>query len=186
MDTERTADVVQIWRLSDLSLLKTLSVPAIVGDSTSMYPLELKALDDGSVLMNTYYCGFFRVTDIASKPQITHVLELPQPKNGGCSVPLVVGKFWVMPVAYAHRFATIDISDPAHPVEVASRPNDWSPVVGRGVSRRRCREARCELPSGIVAEWSKGDGDAARGFVRTMSPTAAWRIPDGRYGVERA
>jgi hypothetical protein len=29
-----------------------------------------------------------------------------------------------MPIAYAHRFATIDISDPTHPVEVASFPTD--------------------------------------------------------------
>jgi hypothetical protein len=120
MDNERTADVVQVWRLSDLTLLKTLPVPAIKGDSTHMYPFEVRALDDGSVLMNTYYCGFYRLTEIASSPQITRVLELPQPRNGGCSVPLVAGRFWVMPIAYAHRFATIDISDPAHPVEVAS------------------------------------------------------------------
>jgi hypothetical protein len=124
MDNERTADVVQVWRLSDLTLLKTLAVPAIAGDSTHMYPFEPRALDDGSVLMNTYYCGFYRLTNLNGNPQITHVLSLPQPKNGGCSVPLVAGRFWVMPIAYAHRFATIDISDPAHPVEVASFPTD--------------------------------------------------------------
>ena len=124
MDNERTANVVQVWRLSDLKLLKTLAVPAIAGDSTHMYPFELRTLADGSVLMNSYYCGFFHLTALATEPQITRVLELPQPKNGGCSVPLIAGKFWIMPIAYAHRFATIDISDPAHPVEVASFPTD--------------------------------------------------------------
>jgi len=124
MDNERTDHVVQVWRLSDLALLKTLAVPAIAGDSTHMFPFELRALADGSVLVNSYYCGFFRLTDIASNPKITRVLELPQPKNIGCSVPLIAGKFWIMPIAYAHRFATIDISDPSHPVEVASFPTD--------------------------------------------------------------
>lgn len=124
MGAERTADVVQVWRLSDLTLLKTLQVPAIAGDSTHMYPFELRGLDDGSVLMNTYYCGFFHLTNLDTKPQITRVLTLPQPKNIGCSVPQISGRFWIMPIAYAHRFATIDISDPANPKEIASFQTD--------------------------------------------------------------
>ena len=124
MDNEQTAHVVQVWRLSDLTLLKTLHVPEVAGDSAHMYPFELRSLPDGSVLVNSYYCGFFRLTGVASDPKISRVLALPQPKNIGCSVPLVAGRFWVMPIAYAHRFATIDISDPAHPVEVASFPTD--------------------------------------------------------------
>lgn len=124
MDTERTADVVQVWRLSDLKLLKTLAVPPVATDSADMYPFEVHALDDGSVLMNTYYCGFYRITGIDSNPEIRRVLVLPHPENIGCAVPLVAGKFWVMPIAYAHRFATFDISDPAHPIEVASFPTD--------------------------------------------------------------
>ena len=124
MANERTANVVQVWRLSDLKLLKTLAVPAIAGDSTHMFPFEMRTLRDGSVLMNTYYCGFFHLTNLATTPQITRVFEMTQPKNLGCSVPLIAGKFWIMPVAYGHRFATLDISDPAHPVEVASFSTD--------------------------------------------------------------
>jgi hypothetical protein len=124
MDNERTADVVQIWRLSDLTLLKTLEVPAVQGDSAQHYPFEIRPLADGSVLLNSYACGFYRLTDIATNPQITRVLALPEPKNFGCSVPLLTGHFWIMPIAYAHRYATIDISDPTHPTEVASFPTD--------------------------------------------------------------
>ncbi len=124
MDTEKTAHVVQVWRLSDLTLLKTLPVPEVAGDSTHMYPFEVRTLMDGSVLMNTYYCGFFRISRLTSEPKIEHVMSLPQPQNGGCSVPVILGHFMVMPIAYAHRFATIDISDPAQPKEVASFPTD--------------------------------------------------------------
>lgn len=124
MDSERAADVVQVWRLSDLKLLKTLRVPEVAGDSSHRYPFEVRALEDGSVLVNSYYCGFYRVTGLDSEPQITRVLALPQPANIGCSVPLIVGKFWIMPIAYAHRYATIDISDPANPKEVASFKTD--------------------------------------------------------------
>ena len=125
MDDERPADVVQVWRLSDLKLLKTIKL-AVTPDSTQMNPFELRALADGSVLMNTYHCGFYRLTDLATNPKVTRVFGLHQPENFGCSVPLIAGKFWIMPIAYAHRYVTLDISNPAHPVEVANFPTDTS------------------------------------------------------------
>jgi hypothetical protein len=124
MDNEKTANVVQIWRLSDLTLLQTLSVPEVGGDSAHMYPFEALALDDGTVMVNSYYCGFFRVSGLDGHPRIERVMTLPLPRSIGCSVPVVAGRFLVMPIAYAHRFATIDIADPAHPKEVASFPTD--------------------------------------------------------------
>jgi len=122
---EQTAHVVQVWRLSDLKLLKTLPVPQAAGDSSHKYPFEVRALPDGrTALVNSYYCGFFRLADLDSHPRIERVLTLPLPQNIGCSVPVIAGRFMVMPIAYAHRFATIDVSDPAHPKEVASFPTD--------------------------------------------------------------
>src|SRR5262245_2461766 len=44
MNSEQTANVVQVWRLSDLALLKTLEVPAVAGDSSHKYPFEVKTL----------------------------------------------------------------------------------------------------------------------------------------------
>jgi len=132
MDNEKTADVVQVWRLSDLTLLETLEVPATPGDSAHRYPFEVRALADGSVMMNTYYCGFYHVTGLAGSPSIARVLAMPG--NSGCSVPVILGHYLVMPIAYAHRYATIDIADPRHPREVASFPTDstffphWSSV----------------------------------------------------------
>ena len=122
MDNEQTADVIQVWRLSDLALLKTLEVPATPGDSAHRYPFEVRALADGSVMMNTYHCGFYHVTGLASSPAIARVLAMPG--NSGCSVPVILGRFMVMPIAYAHRYATIDIADPDHPREVASFRTD--------------------------------------------------------------
>jgi hypothetical protein len=122
MDTETTANVVQVWRLSDLTLLKTLDVPATPGDSAHQYPFEVRALADGSVMLNTYYCGFYHVTGLTGAPSIARVLTLP--RNSGCSVPVILGRYMVMPIAYAHRYATIDIADPDHPREVASFPTD--------------------------------------------------------------
>jgi hypothetical protein len=123
--SERTANVVQVWRMSDLKLLKTVSVPEVKTDSAYMYPFELKTLADGrSVMMHTYYCGFYRLTDVATEPKIERVMVMEHPKNIGCSVPIIEGKYMVMPIAYGHRYATLDISDPAHPREVASLETD--------------------------------------------------------------
>jgi hypothetical protein len=51
-------------------------------------------------------------------------MAMEQPKNFGCSVPIIAGHFMLMPIAYAHRYATLDISDPSHPVEVSSVATD--------------------------------------------------------------
>ena len=121
MDTETTADVVQVWRLSDLTLLKTLAVPP-AADSTQKNPFEVRALEDGSVMMNTYTCGFYRISGLTDTPRIDRVMGMKPRPNFGCSVPVIAGHFMVMPIAYAHRYATIDIADPTHPKEVASLP----------------------------------------------------------------
>jgi len=125
MDNERPDDVIQIWRLSDLKLLKTIKL-AVMPDSSQMNPFEMRALADGSVFINTYHCGFYHLTDLATNPKLTRVFGLHAPENFGCSVPIIAGKFWIMPIAYAHRYVTLDISNPNHPVEVASFPTDTS------------------------------------------------------------
>jgi hypothetical protein len=124
MSQERTADVVQVWRLSDLALLKTLAVQPVPGDSAHVRPFEPRALDDGSVLLNSFYCGFFRITGLDKEPRIDRVGALPFPRNKGCAVSVIVGHYMVLPVSNAHRYVTMDIADPAHPKEVASLQAD--------------------------------------------------------------
>ena len=125
MDTEAVANTVQVWRLSDLKLLKTLEVENNGVDSAWKYPFEVRAMPDGkTALVNTYYCSFYQLTDLAGDPKITPVMKMDFPKNIGCSVPTISGNYMVMPIAYAHRYATIDISDPSHPREVASLATD--------------------------------------------------------------
>ena len=121
MDNEKTLDVIQVWRMSDLKLLKTLTVPVIANDSVHRYPFEVRTLGDGkTVMLNTYYCGFYHVSGLDSDPKIEHVMRMTHPRNIGCSVPVISGKYMLMPIAYGHRFASIDISNPSRPVEVSS------------------------------------------------------------------
>ncbi|HVR98106.1 MAG TPA: hypothetical protein VMW27_15925 [Thermoanaerobaculia bacterium] len=139
-----SADVVQVWRLSDLKLLATLETPPArlpngellqtrsrdgkLRPTGHRMPFEPRVMPDGSVLLNAYGCGLYRVTALASDtPAIANVYTIAVPAElriGGCSIPVVIGRFWLMPVANAHKIVVLDIRDPAHPFEVASLASD--------------------------------------------------------------
>lgn len=122
MGNEVTEHVVQVWRLSDLKLLKTLRVPKVEGDTAHMYPFELRTMADGrTAFLNSYMCGFYRISDLETSPKIERTIVLP---DVGCSVPHISGNLMVMPIAYSHRIVTFDISDPGKPVELSSMATD--------------------------------------------------------------
>jgi hypothetical protein len=135
MMEEHSANVVQIWRYSDLTLLKTLEVPVgrnVDGsalDWAGMLPFGPRLMRDGSVLINSYMCGFYRLTNVASaEPSLTHVYDIHGRDTStthtrvGCSVPVVVGNHWIMPVAWSQMVVVLDVTDPASPREVARLP----------------------------------------------------------------
>ena len=132
--TDMTADFgahLQVWRLSDLTLLHTRELPTTgAGDGGMpgmpmtgekdhhLFPGEPRVMADGrTVLLATFTCGFYRVTEI----------DRPQPRVdflrafGGenCAVPLLVGSFWIQTVPGEHALVALDVSDPAHPREVS-------------------------------------------------------------------
>jgi hypothetical protein len=139
-----SADVVQVWRLSDLELLTTLKVPPALLPNGELLrtrdpdgetrptghrmPFVPRVMADGSVLLNSYGCGIYRVTSLAGDaPAIANVYTIavpPEGRIGGCSIPVVIGRFWLMPAANAHKVVVLDISDPAHPFQVASLASD--------------------------------------------------------------
>jgi hypothetical protein len=132
MMEKKSANVVQLWRYSDLTLLKTLDIPA--GKKPDGSPLDWanempfgpRRMPDGSVLLNAYMCGFYRLTGLASgSPEIAHVYDIQgrDPKveyhRVGCSVPVVIGNHWIMPVAWSQMVVVLDVADPAAPREVS-------------------------------------------------------------------
>jgi hypothetical protein len=122
MDDERTADVIQVWQLSGLRLLHTLAMPIPAGDTGSVLPYDARVLADGrTAMVDTYYCRLYRVTDVASdQPRIELVHTLEHVRREGCAVAVAAGHYWVVPVAYGRAIVSLDVSDPAHPVEVST------------------------------------------------------------------
>ncbi|MEP7346313.1 MAG: hypothetical protein ABI877_13670 [Gemmatimonadaceae bacterium] len=128
MMEDTSADVLQFWRLSDFHLLRTLQVPpALLPNGRVLphghgLPFEPRVMPDGSVLLNAYGCGFYRVTDIdQATPRIENVysIDVPPEQMGACGVPVVVGHYWIMTVGSLHALVTLDIEDPARPREVS-------------------------------------------------------------------
>ncbi|TFG66650.1 MAG: hypothetical protein E4H28_01260 [Gemmatimonadales bacterium] len=139
MMLERSDNVVQLWRLSDLSLLATLPLPPLPaaegpecfvdeiftgGDCSPPRipgqdrPFEIRTLPDGSAILNTIACGFYRIHAMdTDEPQVDVLMNWPE--TVGCAVPTIVGKFEVLPNMVTNEIVTLDISDPTSPVEVA-------------------------------------------------------------------
>ncbi len=144
MTLERTDNVLHLWRLSDLSLLATLELPPLPsaegpecslelifmeGDCSPARvaghdrPFEIRALPDGSALLNTIACGFYRIHGMdTDEPQVDVVMNWPE--TVGCAVPTMVGKFEVLPNMVTNEIVTLDVSDPTNPLRIRSRWRD--------------------------------------------------------------
>lgn len=121
MDDERTADVFQLWRLSDLKLLRTVRLEP-EPDSSEAYPFEVRFLEGGrTALMNTYYCGLYLLRDVDTDGPSAKLVHRFATEHGnrGCGVPLVVAHYWIMPVAYGAAVIVLDVADPERPREVS-------------------------------------------------------------------
>ncbi|HEU4704577.1 MAG TPA: hypothetical protein VFS45_02550, partial [Sphingomicrobium sp.] len=113
---------VQIWSLSDLKLLSSVPLPESGKGRHHIWPAEPRLLADGTVYVNTFSCGLYRLTDLdKAKPRAEFVHAFP----GGaslhdmCFVPVVVGQYWVQPVPALPGLIVLDVADPARPVEVS-------------------------------------------------------------------
>ena len=141
MMEKSSADVVQIWRYSDFKLLHTLRLPPGRKDGgedwpeAAAAPFAPRVMADGSVLLSANGCGFYRITDVASdRPQVANVYSVQVPKAGegemgACSVPVLVGTQWLLPVGRENAVLTLDVSDPQKPRETSrlTFPDDFAP-----------------------------------------------------------
>jgi 56kDa selenium binding protein (SBP56) len=107
----------QVWRLSDLKLLKTSYFD--VGDNRYAHisPEEPRLGPDGSVFVQTLGCGIERITAVdSSEPKSNLVYTFP---GNWCGVPTIVGHFLVQSVPAIHGFIVLDIAHADKPTEVS-------------------------------------------------------------------
>lgn len=140
MMERRSADVVQVWRMSDLTLLKTLRVPPARRPDGSLLrrrnpetsalepighvgPTLLHVAQDGSVLFSTFGCGLYRIRALeGDSPTVENVYTFAVPQDVGmgfCGIPVYAGRYWVMPIGELNTLVSLDVRDPAEPRRVA-------------------------------------------------------------------
>jgi hypothetical protein len=108
---------VQLWRLSDLALLKTITLEAPSGTDANRGPVEPRVLEDGTVMVSTDRCGLYR---IAGLEPVTFKGEFVYRHPGpGCWVPAVIGKYWLQSVQSLRRVVVLDLGNPSAPLEVS-------------------------------------------------------------------
>ena len=128
----------QVWRLSDLKLLKTAYFDPGEQGYAHISPEEPRVGPDGSVFVQSLGCGIERISGIDSAtPTAKLVHTFP---GNWCGKPIIVGRFLVQSVPAMHGFIVLDLADPAHPVEVSRlKINDdynphwtaWDPATKR-------------------------------------------------------
>jgi hypothetical protein len=107
----------QVWRLSDLKLLKTAYFDVGENRYAQISPEEPRLAPDGSVFVQTLGCGLERITGVnTDEPRSQLVYTFP---GNWCGVPTIVGHYLVQSASATHGLIVLDISNAAKPVEVS-------------------------------------------------------------------
>ena len=107
----------QVWRLSDLKLLKTEYFDVGENRYAQISPEEPRLGPDGSIFVQTLSCGIERITGAASdEPHSQLVYTFP---GDWCGVPTIVGHYLIQSVPDTHGLIVLDITNASKPVEVS-------------------------------------------------------------------
>ena len=182
---------VQVWRLSDLTLLHTVLLPPGPRGDEHLHPAEPRVLADGkTVIVTTFRCGLYVLTQLDGIPVATLARSFPWSAVAGedtdCNVPVRSGHFWVQPVGTTGSVVVLDVSTPEKPVivdelpfGVDARPH-WLALEPGG--RRIVMTGGGTLAGGVYLI----DMDPASGKLRlaTDLPANGSRIPGIRFDRE--
>lgn len=158
---------LQVWRLSDLALLRTIALPDGPVGGEGLYSAEPRLLADGrSVLVSTFNCGLYLMDGLDSDaPSARLVSSFPRLQGTDCAIPVVVGHHYLVTVPAWRAVVSLDISDPAAPREVsrlvlgegevphwiaASPDGDRIVVTGYGALQHRVVMARFDAATGAL------------------------------------
>ena len=130
MKQKDLSNVVQVWRLSDLSLIKTMTLKPGPRGNEHFDPAEPRILKDGkTVLISTFFCGLYKVKDIESdSPSIDWVYSFDFNDKYDCAIPVVNGDYWIQAVGSKSAVVSLDVSDPEKPKkahELKFKKGEW-------------------------------------------------------------
>ena len=182
------ANQLQIWRLSTLELLHTITLPEGPLGEEADFTAEPRLLSDGrTVLVSTFNCGIYLLEGIdGAAPSGRLVSAFPRAKGTYCAIPVVAGRYWIAAAAAMHAVVSLDISDPAHPREasrlvlgagdephwIALEPNSRRVVItGYGDLLGRALIATFDSATGALALDTRFREDGAT--------VPGWRLPGG-------
>ena len=117
-ELDHQGSVIQLWRLSDLRLLKTLALKGPEGSRPNIErnPYEPRRTNAGEILLATGAGGLFRISGL--EPD-TFRANLVFDFGGASYLALVVDHYWIQAVASLRRVVALDMSNAAKPSEMA-------------------------------------------------------------------
>jgi hypothetical protein len=111
------SNTAQLWRLSDLKLLKTFRLDAGEQLYAHLSPEEVRIGPDGAAYIQTLACGLERISGLETdQPKARLVYTFP---GSWCGVPTFAGRYLIESVPDIHGFIVLDMSDPVHPREAS-------------------------------------------------------------------
>ena len=107
----------QVWRLSDLEVIKTAYFDVGENRYAQISPEEPRLGPDGSIFVQTLGCGLERITGVnTGEPRSQLVYTFP---GNWCGVPTIIGHYLVQSAGATHGLIVLDIANAAKPVEVS-------------------------------------------------------------------
>ena len=180
------ADQLQVWRLSTLELLHTITLPAGPLGDEGRYTSEPRLMADGrTVLVSTFNCGLYLMDGLdGDTPSGRLVASFPRKTDTYCASPVIAGNHYLVTVPAWSGVVSLDISDSAAPREVSRvslGPGDvphWislSPdqrrvvITGYGAMRDRAFIAQFDSATGQLTldPRFRDAGDSLPGFAMT-------------------
>lgn len=112
---------VQVWRLSDLALLRTFTLPDGPRGGEGAYTAEPRLMDDGrTVLVSTFACGLYLLDGLdGDTPSGRLVAAFPERPDTYCAIPVIVGPYYLVTVPAYSAVVALDIREPSAPREVS-------------------------------------------------------------------
>jgi len=121
MFAEKLGTSFQLWRLSDLTLLKTVRLPEGPRGNEHMDPAEIRLLADSTTaILTTFTCAMYLLGGLDTDDpwaELVHTLPWTNYDTDDCAIPATRGRYWVQAYGNANGSAlvSLDVSDPRAP-----------------------------------------------------------------------